>query len=142
MIFCHGITMNTIVSNLYIVYTSELEIIYRIGHIYTLGHKLGTTKFEMQNIFYIALFFLLEYICLIHKHIFFLGTCNFLSIDQLKNDETSSPVPLQNSSLAGVSNRYLHVQCRWNFKLSKLYFNMGNGKGWYILQDRLLNDSM
>jgi hypothetical protein len=24
----------------------------------------------------------------LHKHIFFLGTCNFLSIDQLKNDET------------------------------------------------------
>jgi hypothetical protein len=29
-----------------------------------------------------------HYICLIHKHIFFLGTCNLLSIDQLKNDET------------------------------------------------------
>ena len=24
--------------------------------IYTLGHKLGTTKFEMENIFYITLF--------------------------------------------------------------------------------------
>jgi hypothetical protein len=35
---------------------------------------------------------------------------------------------LQNSSLAGVSNRYLHVQCRWNFKLSKLYFNMARRK--------------
>jgi hypothetical protein len=33
-------------------------------------------------------FFLFEYICLIHKHIFFLGTCNLLSIDQLNNDET------------------------------------------------------
>jgi hypothetical protein len=40
----------------------------------------------------------------------------------------SWPVPLQNSSLAGVSNRYLHVQCRWNFKLSKLYFNMARRK--------------
>jgi hypothetical protein len=37
----------------------------------------------------------------------------------------SSPVPLQHSSLAGVSNRYLHMQCRWNFKL---YFNMARRK--------------
>jgi hypothetical protein len=38
---------------------------------------------------------------------------------------------LQNSSLAGASNRYLHVQCSWNFKLSKLsklYFNMARRK--------------
>ena len=47
-----------------------------------------------------------------HKHIFFHGTCNFLSIDLLENDEIGSPVPLQNSSLAGVSNQYLHVQYR------------------------------
>ena len=32
---------------------------------------------------------------------------------------------MQHSSLAGVSNRYLHMQCRWNFKL---YFNMARRK--------------
>jgi hypothetical protein len=79
-------------------------------------------------------FFLLEYICLIHKHIFFLGTCNFLSINQLKNDETSSPVPLQNSSLAEVSNReslkfHLHCTCRYRFETSaKLEFCKGTGE--------------
>jgi len=30
--------------------------VYRDVLIYTLGHKLGTTKFEMENIYYIALF--------------------------------------------------------------------------------------
>jgi hypothetical protein len=41
----------------------------------------------LDSLFHRA-FFLLEYICLIHKHIIFLGTCIFLSVDQLKNDET------------------------------------------------------
>jgi len=31
---------------------------------------------------------LLKYVCLIHKHIFFHGTCIFLSINKLKNDKT------------------------------------------------------
>jgi hypothetical protein len=36
----------------YITYFSKIKGII----IYTLGHKLGTTKYEMENIFYITLF--------------------------------------------------------------------------------------
>ena len=32
------------------------EVLYITVYIYTLGHKLGTLQFEMENTFYIALF--------------------------------------------------------------------------------------
>jgi fatty-acid desaturase len=45
--------------DLYIIFELFLKLLIAQHYfclIYTLGHKLGTTKFEMENMFYIALF--------------------------------------------------------------------------------------